>query len=337
MNILLTGGSGYIGSHAAVLFLEAGHKVILYDNLVNSNYAVVENIKLITGKEIYFVEADIRDTAFLTDIMNRHEIDAVIHFAGLKSVGESVENPIEYYANNVQGSISLIQAMTSANIKSLVFSSSATVYGIPERLPIDEQHPTGCNNPYGRTKLQIEEILADLALSDPSWKIVRLRYFNPVGAHESGLIGEQPNGVPNNVMPYITQVALGIRDKLKVFGDDYPTVDGSGVRDYIHVMDLAEGHLAALKYITNTNVCGCHDFNLGTGTPYSVLELVSAFERSTGHNVTYSIAPRRQGDVAICYANVDKAKKILGWEAKRSLSDMCASAWNFQLRLRSKK
>jgi UDP-glucose 4-epimerase len=331
LNVLLTGGLGYIGSHTAVLLIEAGHKVVLYDNLVNSSKEVLKNIKLIAGSSVEFVQGDVRDTKLLVDTMASYNIDAVIHFAGLKSVGESVEDPIDYYSNNVEGSISLVQAMRAKNIKILVFSSSATVYGIPKYLPIDENHPTSCNNPYGRTKLHIEEMLADLALSDPIWKIVNLRYFNPVGAHESGLIGELPNGRPNNIMPFITQVASGLRSELNVFGDDYETVDGSGVRDYIHVMDLAEGHLAALNYLHNENTAsGCHDFNLGTGTPYSVIELLNSFVSTTGQNIPYSIAPRRQGDVAICYADIQKSKKLLHWVAKRNLSEMCASAWKFQ-------
>ena len=328
MNLLLTGGTGYIGSHAAVALTEAGHKVVLYDNLCNSSAAVVDRLEAITGQSLGFVQADIRDTALLAHTLGQHAIDAVIHFAGLKAVGESVEKPIDYYANNVHGTVSLLQAMREANVKTLVFSSSATVYGDPKYLPIDEAHPTSATNPYGRTKLHIEEMLTDVAGSDESWRIACLRYFNPVGAHASGLIGEDPNGIPNNLMPYIAQVATGKLPQLNVFGDDYDTPDGTGVRDYIHVMDLAEGHLAALNYLQKKN--GWHAINLGTGNGYSVLDMVKAFEATSGQRIPYRIAPRRSGDVARCYAMAGKAATELGWKATRTLHDMCASTWHWQ-------
>jgi UDP-glucose 4-epimerase len=328
MNVLLTGGMGYIGSHTAVVLLRAGHQIVLFDNLSNSSDRVLEKLVQITGRRIPFVHGDVRDAELLQSTLAAHEIDAVIHFAGLKAVGESVEKPVEYYANNVQGTISLLQAMQSVDIKTLVFSSSATVYGEPKYLPLDENHPTSATNPYGRSKLHIEEMLKDVAASAPDWRIACLRYFNPVGAHESGLIGENPNGVPNNLMPYIAQVAAGQRPCLSVFGGDYPTEDGTGVRDYIHVLDLAEGHAAALNFLSQTP--GWHAINLGTGQGYSVLDMVQAFEKASGCQVPYQIVARRAGDVAACYANPNKASQCLNWHAMRSLGDMCASTWRFQ-------
>ena len=327
MNILLTGGMGYIGSHTSVVLAEAGHEVVLYDNLCNSKHTVLDQLETITGKRLTFIEGDVRDTSKLEQTLNDHRINAVIHFAGLKAVGESVEKPIDYYENNVTGTISLLKAMRSANIKTLVFSSSATVYGNPQYLPLDEEHPTSATNPYGRSKLQIEEVLADLSKSDPGWSIVCLRYFNPVGAHDSGLIGEDPNDIPNNLMPYIAQVASGKLPHLNIFGDDYNTKDGTGVRDYIHVMDLAEGHKSALDFLSNHT--GWHAINLGTGTGYSVLEMVQAFERVSGKNIPYRITNRRAGDVATCYAKVDHCNQLLDCRAKRDLDEMCRSTWCF--------
>jgi len=333
MNILLTGGMGYIGSHAAVELLQAGHCVVLYDNLCNSEIGVLALIEQITGKTPIFIRADIRERKTLTDALKHHAIEAVIHFAGLKAVGESVEKPIEYYANNVEGTVSLLEAMREAGTRTLVFSSSATVYGEPRYLPLDEAHPLSATNPYGRTKLHIEEMLRDLSISDPIWRIACLRYFNPVGAHESGLIGENPIGVPDNLMPYIARVAAGELKELSVFGNDYPTPDGTGVRDYIHVMDLAEGHAAALAWLAEHP--GWHAINLGTGQGYSVLEMVAAFANASGRDVPYRIVPRRPGDVAACYANPEKALRELGWRARRDLSDMCASTWKFQKQFNS--
>ena len=328
MNVLLTGGMGYIGSHTAVVLLKLGHKVVLYDNLSNSSGGVLNNLAEITRQVIPFCRGDVRDTELLTSTLTTHHIDAVIHFAGLKAVGESVEKPLEYYSNNVQGTISLLEAMQSMEIKTLVFSSSATVYGEPQYLPLDESHPTKATNPYGRTKLHIEEMLRDAAISDTDWRIACLRYFNPVGAHESGLIGESPAGVPNNLMPYIAQVASGTRPVLRVFGGDYPTSDGTGVRDYIHVMDLAEGHAAALKYLSQNP--GWQAINLGTGKGYSVLEIVKAFEKASGRQVPYEIVARRAGDVAESYAATKNAKEYLKWQAAHTLEDMCSSTWRYQ-------
>lgn len=328
MNLLLTGGAGYIGSHTAIVLTQLGHQVVLYDNLSNSREAVLEKLTQITGERIPFVRGDVRDTELLKKTLASHRIDAVIHFAGLKAVGESVEKPIEYYANNVQGTISLLEAMTSQSIKTLVFSSSATVYGQPQYLPLDESHPTSATNPYGRSKLHIEEMLRDVASSDAEWRIACLRYFNPVGAHESGLIGENPNGTPNNLMPYIAQVVAGKRSELNIFGNDYPTPDGTGVRDYIHVMDLSDGHAAAMDFLDRNP--GWHAINLGTGQGYSVLDMVRAFESASGRTVPYRVSARRAGDVAQCYAHPQKAIALLQWKAKRSLEEMCASTWRFQ-------
>ncbi len=328
MNILLTGGTGYIGSHTAVVLIEAGHNVVLFDNLSNSRRDVVDRLKKITQQDIPFIEGDIRDTALLSKTIKAYEVDAVIHFAGLKAVGESVEKPLDYFDNNVGGTISLLRAVQENQVNSLVFSSSATVYGEPQYLPIDEDHPTSATNPYGRTKLHIEEILQDLARSDNGWHIACLRYFNPVGAHDSGLIGEDPAGVPNNLMPYVAQVAAGKLECLNIYGDDYLTADGTGVRDYIHVMDLASGHLSAINFLSQND--GCHFFNLGTGAGFSVLEMVKAFERASGRHINYQIASRRAGDVASCYADVSKAKRDLSWESRFDLNDMCVSGWRWQ-------
>jgi UDP-glucose 4-epimerase len=325
LNILLTGGMGYIGSHTAVLLANAGHQVYIYDNLCNSNASTLERIQSITSKEIGFTKGDVRDTEKLTQVLREQKIEAVIHLAGLKAVGESSQKPIEYYANNVQGSISLIQAMQSAGINTLVFSSSATVYGDPTYLPYDEDHPTKPTNPYGRNKLQIEDILKDLSASDKEWKIGCLRYFNPVGAHESGLIGEDPNGIPNNLMPMIGRVANGVLPSLNIFGDDYDTPDGTGKRDYIHVMDLAEGHLAALNWLKINP--GCHVFNLGSGDSYSVLDLLHHFEKASGQRIPYQVIARRLGDLPEYFAKADKANQLLGWSAKKNLSDICSSSW----------
>ena len=329
MPILLTGGTGYIASHTAVVLMQMGHEVVLYDNLSNSQESVLARLQSIAAKPVRFVKGDVRDTVLLSHTLQSHGIDAVMHFAGLKAVGQSVEDPVNYYAHNVQGTISLLQAMQAQQLKTLVFSSSATVYGQPQYLPLDEQHPTSAINPYGRSKLHIEHMLQDLAASDPAWRIACLRYFNPVGAHDSGLIGESPHGTPNNLMPYITQVAAGQRPALNVFGDDYETHDGTGVRDYIHVMDLAEGHVATLAFLGEKP--GWHAINLGTGQGYSVLDLVKAFENASGRKVPYKVVARRAGDTAQCFANPEKAKTWLGWQAKRDLHDMCESAWTYQM------
>ena len=328
MNILLTGGAGYIGSHAVVVFARLGHHVVLFDNLVNSDAGVVERVSFLAGKSVPLVVGDVRDRNVLADVLKKHAIDAVVHFAGLKAVGESVQKPVDYYSNNVQGTISLVQTMESAGVHHLVFSSSATVYGTPRYLPYDEKHPVGAINPYGRTKQHVEEMLVDLAASSPAWRIACLRYFNPVGAHESGIIGEDPNGIPNNLMPYITQVAVGKLPQLSVFGDDYPTPDGTGVRDYIHVVDLARGHLAALEALSDTS--GVMAVNLGTGQGYSVLDVVRAFEKASDRPVPYRIVPRRPGDVAQCYADPTLAKELLGWQAQRGLDEMCRDSWRWQ-------
>ena len=328
MNILLTGGTGYIGSHAAVTLLQAGHEVILLDNLSNSDKSVVERIERITGKSVTFVQGDVRDVTLTTQALQQYAVEAVIHFAGLKAVGESVANPVLYYANNVQGTINLLQAMEKAGVHAVVFSSSATVYGTPQYLPYDEAHPTAAINPYGRTKLQVEDMLRDVAASNSAWRIATLRYFNPVGAHESGWIGEAPNGVPNNLMPFIAQVAVGQRPFLNVFGNDYDTLDGTGVRDYIHVVDLVEGHLAALYFLQQN--AGWHAFNLGTGDGTSVLQMVQAFERASGRAVPYQIQDRRPGDLPAYFAKANKARELLDWEATRSLEDMCESTWKWQ-------
>ena len=332
MNILLTGGAGYIGSHAVVVFARLGHHVVLFDNLVNSDAGVVERVSFLAGKSVPLVVGDVRDRNVLADVLKKHAIDAVVHFAGLKAVGESVQKPVDYYSNNVQGTISLVQTMESAGVHHLVFSSSATVYGTPRYLPYDEKHPVGAINPYGRTKQHVEDMLADLAASSPAWCIACLRYFNPVGAHESGLIGENPQGIPNNLMPFIAQVASGERPFLSVFGDDYDTPDGTGVRDYVHVMDLVEGHAAALDYLQSH--AGWHAFNLGTGQGISVLDVIRSFEKASGRPVPYQVAARRAGDLPAYYADAGKANRLLGWQANRDLDEMCRSTWNFQQRLK---
>ena len=329
MNILLTGGAGYIGSHVAAPLLSAGHRVVCFDNLSNSDPAVMQRLEAITGHAVPLVTGDIRDGDALRQAMQNHAIEAVIHFAGLKAVGESVAEPIKYYDNNVRGTLSLLEAMADCSAKTLVFSSSATVYGQPQYLPLDENHPTSATNPYGRTKLMIEEMLADVAAADPDWRIAILRYFNPVGAHDSGLIGENPNGIPNNLMPFVSRVAAGRLNELSVFGNDYDTPDGTGVRDYIHVVDLAEGHVAALGAITTTDQ-PLSTWNLGTGQGYSVLDMIEAFERVNGVSVPYRIASRRDGDVASCFASPERAARELGWKAERGLDAMCASSWNFE-------
>jgi UDP-glucose 4-epimerase len=328
VNILLTGGAGYIGSHTAILLLSAGHQVFIVDNFCNSHVSAISAIETISGKKITSIETDIRNTGRLIQFLKSEGIEAIVHLAGLKAVGESAINPLEYYANNVQGAISLLQAMQACGVDKLVFSSSATVYGNPQYLPIDEMHPTAPTNPYGQTKLQIEQILQDICRANKNFRVANLRYFNPVGAHESGLIGENPKGIPNNLMPFVSQVAAGKQKSLFVFGDDYPTVDGTGVRDYIHVMDLAEGHMAALDFLNNN--LGMSTFNLGTGSGHSVLEVVRAFESKSGKKIPYQIEPRRIGDIASCYADVKKANLNLKWSSKYSLDDMCLSAWNWQ-------
>jgi len=330
MNILLTGGTGYIGSHTAVSLLQANHQVFLLDNLKNSDISVIHSIKKITNKDPSFIKGDIRDTALLIQVINSLKIEAIMHFAGLKSVGESVSHPLDYFNNNVGGTLSLLHAMEETGVNKLVFSSSATVYGDAQYLPIDERHPTNVTNPYGRTKLHIEEILKDLASANPSLRFVSLRYFNPIGAHESGLIGESPNGIPNNLMPHIVAVAAQQQPHLKVFGNDYDTSDGTGVRDYIHVMDLAEGHVAALDHLLSCNE-PFDIFNLGTGLGYSVLQMIKTFEKICAKPIPYKFVARRPGDIATCCANPNKALKTLNWQTKRTLNDMCASMWNFQI------
>lgn len=328
-SILVTGGTGYIGSHACVALASAGFTATILDNLSNSHVAVLDRIGQITGSRPEFVRGDIRDKVVLDRVFASRRFDAVIHFAGLKAVGESVEKPLEYYDNNVRGTLELLGAMRAAGVKTLVFSSSATVYGDPASVPIREDFPRSATNPYGRSKLMIEDILDDLYRGDSTWRIARLRYFNPVGAHESGLIGEDPQGIPNNLMPYVAQVAIGRREKLSVFGGDYPTPDGTGVRDYIHVMDLAEGHVAALNYLANRP--GSLTVNLGTGRGYSVLDAVKAFERASGRRVAYQVVDRRPGDIAECWADPALASRLLGWTATRDIDKMCEDAWRWQI------
>ena len=328
MNILVTGGAGYIGSITTVQLLAAGLNAVILDNFANSKPAVLARIERVAGRAPVFVQGDVRDRVLLERVLGERQIDAVIHFAGLKAVGESVSMPLAYYDNNVHGTVQLLEAMHAANVRTMVFSSSATVYGDAAKMPLHEGLPTAATNPYGRTKLMIEQILADVAASDPSWSMTALRYFNPVGAHESGLIGEDPQGVPNNLMPYIAQVAVGRLPRLRVFGDDYPTPDGTGVRDYIHVVDLADGHLAALRYAHGRP--GMHVFNLGTGRGNSVLEMLAAFGRACGRELPYEVVPRRPGDVAACWADPTRAEQTLGWRAARTLDQMCADAWRWQ-------
>ena len=328
MNILVTGGMGYIGSHTCVELLKAGHDVLVYDNLSNSDVTVGDRVEQITGKKVSFIEGDIRDRAAMEKAFAAFPVDAVIHFAGLKAVGESVAQPLRYYDNNVYGSVVLFETMAKFGVKTLVFSSSATVYGDPASVPIVEDFPLSATNPYGRSKLMIEDILRDLSVSDPSWRIALLRYFNPVGAHESGLIGEEPNGIPNNLVPYIAQVADGRREFLSVYGGDYPTPDGTGMRDYIHVVDLAIGHVKTLtKLATGPGVV---TYNLGTGRGNSVLEMVRAFEQACGKPIPYKIVDRRPGDIAKCYADPVRAETELGWKAERDVAQMCADAWRYQ-------
>ncbi|MBP7664922.1 UDP-glucose 4-epimerase GalE [Shewanella oncorhynchi] len=328
MTILVTGGAGYIGTHTVVELLNAGNDVIVLDNLSNSSIEALNRVERITGKSVTFYQGDILNKALLQKVFNDHAINSVIHFAGLKAVGESVAKPLKYYENNVTGTLILCQVMAEFKVKNLVFSSSATVYGDPASLPITEDFPTGATNPYGQSKLMVEHILADVHNADPSWNIARLRYFNPVGAHASGLIGEDPNDIPNNLMPFIAQVAVGKRTALSVFGNDYPTHDGTGVRDYIHVVDLANGHLKALAKLATKP--GLVTYNLGTGQGYSVLDMVKAFEKACGNTIAYQIAPRRPGDIAACYADPTHAREDLGWQATHTLEDMANSSWHWQ-------
>ncbi|HXE39211.1 MAG TPA: UDP-glucose 4-epimerase GalE, partial [Azonexus sp.] len=326
--ILVTGGAGYIGSHTVVELLSAGHELLILDNFSNSSPRVLERIEQISGRRPSVIDGDIRDGALLEKLFATYPIASVIHFAGLKAVGESVEQPMRYYDNNVVGSLRLFEAMARAGVYRLVFSSSATVYGDPHAVPIDESFPLQATNPYGRSKLIIEEMLRDIGRADPQWRVVLLRYFNPVGAHSSGLIGEDPQGIPNNLMPFVAQVAVGRRAELSVFGGDYPTADGTGVRDYIHVVDLARGHLAALDALERQD--GVVPVNLGTGRGYSVLEVVKAFEKASGQAVPYRIVDRRPGDIAACYADPVRARELLGWSAERDIDAMCADAWRWQ-------
>lgn len=329
MRILVTGGTGFIGSHTLVELYAAGHETIVVDNLSNSNPVALERVEALVGKKIPFYQLDIRDRESLNQMMEQNHFDACIHFAGLKAVGESVEKPWEYYENNIGGTLTLLDVMRRHGCKNIIFSSSATVYGDPAMIPITETCPKGnCTNPYGKTKSMLEEIMMDMQKADKEWNVVLLRYFNPIGAHPSGTIGENPNGIPNNLMPYITQVAVGKRPELGVFGNDYDTPDGTGVRDYFHVVDLAKGHVAALQAIERK--CGCAIYNLGTGQGYSVLQLVKTFEKVNNIKIPYSIKPRRAGDIAICYSNPAKAEKELGWKAERGLEDMCRDSWNWQ-------
>ena len=328
MNILVTGGMGYIGSHTCVELLNAGHHVVMLDNLCNSERGVQERVERITGKPVGFVEADIRDRGAVEAAFDMHAFDAVIHFAGLKAVGESVAQPLRYYDNNVTGSIVLFETMAKFGVQTLVFSSSATVYGDPASVPITEDFPLSATNAYGRSKLMIEEMLRDVARAEPDWRIALLRYFNPVGAHESGLIGEEPQGIPNNLVPYIAQVANGQREKLSVYGGDYPTPDGTGMRDYIHVVDLALGHVKTLDKLATTD--GVVTYNLGTGRGNSVLEMVRAFEQASGKTIPYQIVARRPGDIAKCFADPTRARTELGWTATRDIAQMCADSWRYQ-------
>lgn len=330
MTVLITGGAGYIGSHCCVAFLEAGYDIVVIDNLSNSSDVSLQRIEAITGRKVPCEIADIREQSKLEEILKKHKCSAVVHFAGLKAVGESTKMPLAYYENNVVGTHRLLSAMANSGVKQLIFSSSATVYGEPQFLPLTEDHPTSAVNPYGRTKLMIEEMLGDVAASDPAWRFGILRYFNPVGAHLSGQIGENPLGIPNNLMPFITQVADGRREQLSVFGNDYDTRDGTGVRDYIHVTDLVEGHLRAHEVLaTGSAPSNCFAVNLGTGNGYSVLEMVRAFERASNKEIRYAFAPRRDGDVAECYANTELAEKVLDWKAERDLDAMCRDTWNW--------
>jgi UDP-glucose 4-epimerase len=329
MSILVTGGAGYIGSHTCIELLNAGQEVVVVDNLINSSEESLKRVEKITGKSVKFYEADLLDKDSLNKIFDKEQIDSVIHFAGLKAVGESVSKPLEYYYNNVTGTLVLCDVMRNHGVKNIVFSSSATVYGSPKTVPITEDFPLSVTNPYGRTKLMLEEILQDLVVADPEWNVILLRYFNPIGAHESGLIGENPKGIPNNLIPYITQVAVGKLECLGVYGDDYDTPDGTGVRDYIHVVDLADGHVKAINKI-NSSKGGVLIYNLGTGNGYSVLDMVKNFEKACGKKINYEIKPRRPGDIGTCYADSTKATKELGWVAERDLAKMCEDSWRWQ-------
>lgn len=328
MKILVTGGMGYIGSHTCIQMLEAGMTPVIFDNLYNSKQSVLERIEKVSGVRPKFIQGDIRDKALLIDVLKENEIQGVIHFAGLKAVGESVQKPLEYYDNNVNGTLVLVDAMREANVKTIIFSSSATVYGDPASVPITEDFPTSATNPYGRSKLMVEECLADFQKVNPDWSITLLRYFNPVGSHPSGELGEDPQGIPNNLMPFVSQVAVGRREFLSIFGGDYPTKDGTGVRDYIHVMDLADGHIAALQ--KKANQPDLHTYNLGTGNGSSVLDMVSAFEKASGKKVPYKLVERRAGDIAECWADPSKAITELDWNASRTLDQMTADTWNWQ-------
>ena len=328
MKVLVTGGMGYIGSHTCIQMIEAGMTPVILDNLYNSKASVLERVEKVSGIKPEFVQGDIRDKALLVSTMQQHGIDAVIHFAGLKAVGESVQKPLEYYDNNVNGTLVLVDAMREAGVTSLVFSSSATVYGDPASVPITEDFPTSATNPYGRSKLMVEECLTDFQKANPDWSITLLRYFNPVGSHPSGELGEDPQGIPNNLMPFVSQVAVGRREFLSVFGSDYPTKDGTGVRDYIHVMDLADGHIAALNRVGKK--AGLHVYNLGTGNGYSVLDMVKAFEKACGKPVPYQLVERRPGDIAECWADPSKAQNDLGWKAVRTLDEMTQDTWRWQ-------
>ena len=329
MSILVTGGAGFIGSHTCVELLEAGYEVVVVDNLYNASRKSMDRVEQITGKKPTFYEADILDREALNQIFEKEEIDSVIHFAGLKAVGESVAKPIEYYYNNIAGTLVLCDVMRKHNVKNIVFSSSATVYGDPAFIPITEECPKGkITNPYGQTKGMLEQVLEDIHVSDPQWNVILLRYFNPIGAHKSGLIGEDPKGIPNNLVPYVAQVAIGKLECLGVFGDDYDTPDGTGVRDYIHVVDLAKGHVAAIKKLEEKK--GVLIYNLGTGKGYSVLDVVHAFEKACKKEITYAVKPRRPGDIAACYADPAKAKAELGWEAENGIEEMCADSWRWQ-------
>ncbi len=328
MKILLTGGAGFIGSHTCVEIVEAGHDVVIADDLSNSKPAVLDRLKELTGKEIPFYNIDVADRQKVDEMFAKEKFDAVIHFAGFKAVGESVAKPVMYYRNNIDTTLTLLETMAKYNVNNFVFSSSATVYGVPERVPLVEGMKTGCTNPYGWTKLMIEQILTDAAVANKELSVVLLRYFNPIGAHESGRIGEDPTGIPNNLLPYITQVAIGKLPQLGVFGNDYPTHDGTGVRDYIHVVDLAKGHVKAIEYAAEHK--GTEIFNLGTGTGYSVLDIVKAFEKANNIEIPYVIKPRRDGDIAECYADPVKAKEKLGWQAEKSLEEMCRDSWRWQ-------
>ena len=329
MTVLVTGGAGFIGAHTCIELLESGHQVVVIDNLCNSNPKSLDRVRQLTGKHLDFYQGDVRDEALLSSIFANHKIDCVIHFAGLKAVGESVAKPWEYYDNNLNSTLVLTKVMKQAGVKTIIFSSSATVYTADNEMPLKETSRTGgCTNPYGWTKYMTEQILSGISHADPEWSVVLLRYFNPIGAHKSGLIGEDPRGIPNNLMPYITQVAIGRREKLSVYGNDYPTHDGTGVRDYIHVVDLAKGHVAAVKYVTEHQ--GCEVFNLGTGVGYSVLDMVNTFMEVNNVKVPYVITDRRPGDIATCYADPAKSAEVLGWKAQETLADMCRDSWNWQ-------